>query len=170
MSNEVINTVIVNALLPGIVAGVIGTLIMDLFNFLFARFGIIIKIDNRMIGRMSAGWLRGRFVYKNPTEMKQVTYEKILGFISHYWIGISLSIPYVLGWFLFFNETASAIWAIPYGILTTVASWFFVYPSMGLGVFGLKSHDGIKATLSSLSNHIFYGIGIAVGIVLLLKI
>lgn len=161
MSNELLNVVV-----TGIAVGVIGTIVMDMFNYLFARFGIISKIDISMIGRMTAGWLHGRFIYKNPAEMKQVTYERILGFITHYWIGISLSIPYVLGWLLFFNETVSAIWAIPYGITTTVASWFFVYPSMGFGIFGSKSPDGFKATFSSFLNHLFYGIGLAIGIII----
>jgi hypothetical protein len=33
---------------------------------------------------------------------------------------------------------------------------------MGFGAFGKRSPDGIKAVLSSLANHFFYGIGLAV--------
>jgi len=54
------------------------------------------------------------------------------------------------------------IWALIYGVATTVASVFFVYPSMGLGVFGWRSPEGIKAPLSSLANHFFFGLGMAV--------
>jgi hypothetical protein len=148
----------------GFISGVIGTLVMDLFNFLFSRIGIIAKIDIRMIGRMAAGWLRGRFIYESPAEMKQVANEKLLGFVTHYAIGISLALPYLLGCHLFIGGGVSAIWAISYGILTTVASWFLVYPSMGLGICGLKSPEKFKATFSSLANHLFYGIGLAIGI------
>jgi hypothetical protein len=35
---------------------------------------------------------------------------------------------------------------------------------MGFGVFGLKSPQGLKATFSSLANHLFYGIGLAVSL------
>jgi len=52
-------------------------------------------------------------------------------------------------------------------MLTTVASWFLVYPSMGLGICGRRSPDGIKAPSSSFFNHLFYGIGITIGIILL---
>ena len=48
MSNELLNVVV-----TGIAAGVIGTIVMDMFNYLFARFGIISKIDINMIGRMA---------------------------------------------------------------------------------------------------------------------
>ena len=53
------------------------------------------------------------------------------------------------------------ILALIYGVATTVAFVFFVYPSMGLGVFGWRSPEGIKAPLSSLANHFFFGLGMA---------
>lgn len=167
MSNEVINTVLVDAVITGIGVGVIGTIVMDILNFVFARVRIISKIEISMIGRMTAGWLRGRLFYNNPAEMKQVKNEKFIGILSHYMIGISLALTYVLFCHLFNNETVSATWAIPYGILTTVASWFFVFPSMGLGIGGFKSPDKLKATFSSLANHLFYGIGMAIGLAVL---
>jgi hypothetical protein len=37
---------------------------------------------------------------------------------------------------------------------------------MGLGVFGRRSPDGIKAPLSSLANHLFFGVGMAVAVAL----
>ena len=162
MSNEILN-----AMVTSITAGVIGTIVMDMLNFLFARVGIISKIDIRMIGRMTAGWKSGRFLYKNPGEMNQVSNEVFFGYISHYAIGISLALPYVFGWYLFIGGSVSTLWAVPYGILTTVASWFLVYPSMGLGVCGVKSPEKLKATYSSLANHLFYGIGMAVGITII---
>jgi hypothetical protein len=51
-----------------------------------------------------------------------------------------------------------------YGIATTVASLFLVFPALGMGVCGRRSPEGIKSPLSSLANHLFYGLGLAVGI------
>ena len=104
-----------------ILAGVLGTLAMDLLNNLAARTGKFLKIDVAMIGRMAAGWKRGRFRYGHPEEMATVP-----------------------------NEPA---WAVLYGMATTAASFFFVYPSMGLGVFGRRSPDIIKAFITPLANH-----------------
>lgn len=98
--------------------------------------------------------------------MNQVSNELFFGYISHYAIGIALALPYVFGWHLFIGGPVSVIWTIAYGILTTVASWFLVYPSMGLGVCGRLSPEGIKASLSSLANHLFYGVGMTIGIAL----
>ena len=57
-------------IVTGVAAGVLGTFVMDSLNNLFARIGMISKIDVGMIGRMSAGWVRGRFCYRHPGEME----------------------------------------------------------------------------------------------------
>jgi uncharacterized membrane protein YeaQ/YmgE (transglycosylase-associated protein family) len=147
-----------------VVAGVLGTLAMDSLNLLIARTGMLLRIDMGMIGRMAAGWARGRFRYGHPGEMEQVANEKLYGYVTHYTIGVGLAVPYVVGWALLVGGPASPSWAVAYGVATTVASYFFVYPSMGLGVFGRRSPEGIKAPLSSLANHVFHGVGLAIGI------
>ena len=150
----------------GVVAGVLGTLMMDSLNLLCARTGMIAKIDVAMIGRMAAGWARGRFCYEHPSEVAPVANEKLYGYVTHYSIGVGLAVPYLLGWNLLVGGPASPAWAIAYGVGTTVASHFFVLPSMGLGVFGRRSPEGTELALSSLANHLFYGVGLAVGIAL----
>jgi uncharacterized membrane protein YeaQ/YmgE (transglycosylase-associated protein family) len=150
----------------GVVAGVLGTLMMDSLNLLSARTGMLSKIDVGMIGRMAVGWSRGRFRYGHPSEMEQVANEKLYGYVTHYTIGVGLAVPYVLGSDLLIGGPASPVWALAYGVATTVASYFFVFPSMGLGVFGRRSPEGGRAPLSSLANHLFYGVGLAVGVAL----
>ncbi len=149
----------------GVVAGVLGTLVMDSLNHLFSRTGMISKIDVGMIGRMAAGWAHGRFRYGHPSEMEHVANEKLYGYLTHYAIGVGLAVPYVIGWDLLVGGPASPVWALAYGVATTVASYFFVFPSLGLGVCGRRSPEGIRAPLSSLANHLFYGVGLAVGVV-----
>ena len=153
--------------MTGVIVGVMGTVAMDALNLLFARTGMLVKIDVRMIGRMAAGWVRGRFRYGHPSEMQQVAHEKWSGYVVHYTIGVTLAVPFVLGWDYWVGGRVSPTWALGYGILTTVASYFFVFPSMGFGVCGRRSPDGIRAPLSSLANHIFYGFGLAIGVALI---
>jgi len=159
--------VITDIVIVGIVAGVLGTLAMDLLNLLFARTGMISRIDVRTIGRMAAGWVRGRFRYGHPSEMTPVASEKLYGFVTHYSIGVSLALPYVFAWDRLVGGPASPMWALAYGVATTAASYFFVFPSMGMGILGRRSPDGIKAPLSSLANHTFYGAGLAIGVALM---
>ena len=56
---------LMDIIIIGTLAGVLGTIAMDLLNYLFARSGLLLRIDVRMIGRMSAGWARGRFRYRH---------------------------------------------------------------------------------------------------------
>jgi len=148
----------------GVVAGVMGTLAMDSLNYLVARTGVLAKIDVRMIGRMAAGWARGRFRYQRPGEIAQTANETLHGYLTHYAIGVSLALVYVFGWELLIGGPASPIWAVAYGVATTAAAYFFILPSMGLGVCGRLSPEGVKVPLSSLANHLFYGVGLAVGV------
>ena len=73
----------------------------------------------------------------------------------------------MLGWDRLVGGPASPGWAFAYGLATTAASWFLVFPSMGLGAYGKRSPEGFRATLSSLLNHLFYGAGLAFAFVLL---
>jgi hypothetical protein len=88
----------------------------------------------------------------------------LFGYVAHYGIGLVLAAIFVIGWDQFIGGTISPLWAVVYGFATTVISEFFVYPSMGLGICGRRSPDGIKASLSPLANHLFFGIGIAIAI------
>ena len=151
-------------IIKGVIAGVLGTLMMDSLNFLFARTGMLLKIEVGMIGRMTAGWTRGRFRYRHPSEIEKVANETLYGYIAHYIIGVGLALPFLLGWDLLVGRPTSSGWALTYGVATTAASYLIVYPSMGLGVFGKRSPEGIRALLSPLANHLFYGVGLAVGI------
>jgi len=129
---------------------------------------MISKIDVGMIGRMAAGWTRGRLRYGHPSEMEEVANEKAYGYVTHYAIGLGFAVPYVLGWHVVVGGPVSPAWAIAFGVATTAASWFFVYPSMGFGAFGRRSPDGLRAILSPLANHLFFGLGMAAGIALVL--
>ncbi len=126
-------------IVTGVVAGVLGTLVMDSLNFLFARAGMVSKIDVGMIGRMAAGWAHGRFRYGHPSEIDQVEHEMIYGCVTHYTIGVGLAVPFVLGWDFLVGGPASPVWALSYGIATTVASlfsfslpWGWVWPAGAL--------------------------------------
>ncbi len=148
------------------VAGILGTVAMDLLNNLVVRTGVFLKIDVVMIGRMAWGWTRGRFRYGHPDEMEQVPNEMIYGYLAHFGIGVGLAIPFVFAWDLWIGGPVSPACAVLYGFATTAASFFFVYPSMGLGVCGWRSPERIKAFISPLANHLFYGVGLAGGVTL----
>ncbi|MBD3402959.1 DUF2938 family protein [candidate division GN15 bacterium] len=155
-----------NLLITIVAAGVLGTLVMDALNYLFARTGLILKIDVRLIGRMTVGWVKGRFRYAGPDQMEPSPHERSIGLAAHYGIGLALAAIYCIGWNLLAGEPISALGAVVYGFATTAISEFFVYPSMGLGVCGCRSPERMRAAISPLANHLFFGIGMACGVAL----
>jgi len=157
----------VNPILLGIMAGIAGTLVMDVMNHVLSRMGVVLNIDIRMIGRVSAGWMHGRFRYRCPQEIEEAGGEWVLGYVTHYSISVLFALIYVLGWHFLIGGPLSVGWALVYGIATTIASQCLVFPSMGLGLFGWQSPHGLRAPLSSLANHTFFGIGMALAIALL---
>jgi hypothetical protein len=154
-------------ILTAVAAGVLGTLVMDALNVVVAGTGLIARIDVATIGRMSAGWARGRFRYRRPDEMRPVAREKLLGVLTHYAIGVGLALPLVVGWDLAVGTPLPPVWMFAYGVATTAASWFLVYPSMGLGILGSRSPEPVRSALSSLANHVFYGAGMAAAVALM---
>jgi len=148
----------------GVVAGVLGTLVMDTMNHLLARTGMLLKIDAATIGRMAAGWARGRFFYRHPGEMKHVPHEILYGYFTHYAIGTILALVFVFAWRFLIGGPAPPVWALAYGFGTTVVSLFFVYPSMGMGVLGRRSPERIRSFFTPLANHLFFGVGMAVAV------
>lgn len=156
-----------NSIWIGVLGGIVGTFVMDFLNALCARTGIILPIDRRMIGRLAHGWLRGRFVYEQPGDVPSVRRELMYGYGAHYLIGIVLAVAYTVGWNALIGGTASPTWAVAYGVGTTGAAYFFLFPSIGLGVCAARSPRGIKLPLSSLVNHLFYGLGLGAALALL---
>jgi hypothetical protein len=118
-----------------------------------------------MIGRMPAGWAHSSLRHSHPNEMQQVANGKLHGYITNYAIGVNL-VPFTLGWDIFVGSPASPVWTLIYGVATMVSAVFFVCPSMGLGLFGWRSPESIRAPLSSMANHLFFGQGMAAAVAL----
>ena len=101
-----------NLVIMGVVAGVVGTLVMDVMNHVFSRVGILQRIDISMIGRMSAGWVQGRFLYRHPDEIQRAAHERLLGWFTHHVISVLFALLYVFGWYFLADGPVSAIGAL----------------------------------------------------------
>jgi MFS family permease len=152
----------------GIAIGVLATLIMDQMNELVSGWKWIAHTDRRFLGRVAYQWAHGRFVHDSPKQLPTVPQEAIYGILYHYGIGIILALT-----FLFLSQRLwkRIEWRVApiYGVLTTVFAWFWLFPSVGLGVAGHRAH-GVNLALTSFVNHVFYGLGLAFGCWLVSKL
>ncbi len=151
---------------PGVdavVVGVVGTLTMDLVGAVLQRAGIVRMLP---IGRWVAYLARGKARHEDITKSPKVRGELPLSLV-HYLIGIALAAFYLaaVGWF---GLGSPAWWtAIPYGVATSILPYVLMFPSMGYGFFGLKGQPKYFLLRQSLVNHFFFGVGLALGTLLL---
>ncbi len=143
-------------------AGVLGTVAMDLGSAAAEPIGISRKTNPRLIGRWVFHLLQGRFSHPETiVACPEVIGEVPLGWIAHYGIGSLLGLIY--GYLLIICPLDPKDWIDPilYGVLTTVFAWFFLFPSMGFGWLGSNAPKEAALIRTSLVNHLFYGLGMA---------
>ena len=153
-------------ILLGGAAGLLATLVMDLGNRVVAATGAIGRIDPIMIAQMASGWVRLRFRYASPMELPVVENAPVKGLIAHYIIGAGFGILWAL-----VGGARAPFWAtILFGVATSGGALFMLMPWLGMGVLGRRIPQGPRIVKSSLVNHFFYGIGLALGFAILLPI
>lgn len=153
--------------IEAILMGIVATLVMDLLAVLFARIKVIHPlVGPKEIGRWALYMLRVKFVHEDIRKTKALSNEKPAALLSHYLIGIALA-----GLYLLIELQVPVIrdqsWApLLFGLATVVLPWFWLYPSMGLGVLASKAPKRSPYIVTSLVNHTDFGLGFLLWIVL----
>jgi hypothetical protein len=92
--------------------------------------------------------------------------EKLWCLISHYLIGIALAGAYlalVLNMALIREQT----WmSLVFGIATVCFPWFWLLPSIGIGIMASKSPNRSQIIRTNLVNHTNFGLGLFIWIVI----
>jgi len=155
---------ITNTIKHSILIGVFSTLFMDLTAQILSSFNIIGNIKFNFLGRLSTGWLQGKFIYDSAADILPIPYEWYVGMFAHYTIGS------ILAFFMLFilhkiepeKQIHKITLPIIYGMLTTVFAWFWLAPSVGFGWCGIHAPESTKFVQTSLTNHLTFGIGLAI--------
>ena len=150
-----------------ILMGIFATYFMDIL----AKYLVKIKfvraaIEPHIPGRWVLYMLKGKFIHKDIRQKPALKNEKLTTIISHYLIGIAL-----IGIYLFLELKIPAIraqlWtALVFGITTVLLPWLWLYPSIGIGFLASKSKNKSDYIIFSIINHINFGIGMTIWIVI----
>lgn len=140
--------------------GIGATLVMDLWNAFLKRAFEIASLDYCLLGR----WLRhmqtGTFAHARIAAAAPKRYECAAGWVAHYSIGIAFATAFVMLMSPSWLARPTLLPALVYGIATVVFPFFFMQPSLGLGVASSKAPKPMQARLKSLATHILFGIGL----------
>jgi hypothetical protein len=148
-----------------VLVGFLSTLLMDVGSALVRRAGFTAGLPPRLIGRWFALLARGQLSHRTIAEARAVPGELPLALITHYLIGITLTLAFCALLATSGLRPAPATGfalALGYGVLTNLLPWLWMFPSMGFGVFGRSGPPEMMLLRSSFVNHIIFGLGLAV--------
>lgn len=147
----------------GVPAGVLATITMDAAMVAAGRFGGMVSTSGRlgpdMIGRWTAGLLRGRWRRADISREPAQRGELALGLATHYVTGVVLTQAFLLlpsRW----HGIQGFLAGTAYGVSTAVLPLLVMFPSMGYGWFGLRSGEAGRLNRVMLVGHVAFGVGI----------
>ena len=149
---------LVNAALLGSGA----TALTDVWVWLRKRLFGIPAADYRLVGRW-IGWLtRGRFHHERIAATPAIRGERLIGWASHYLIGIAFAAALLAIVGLEWAERPTLGPALLLGIATVGAPFLLMQPGMGLGIAASRAPRPAVARFNSLVMHAVFGAGLYV--------
>lgn len=148
-------------LFEAILSGLWATCFMDFIARILSGRGLIYPfIIPEAMGRWFLYMFKGKFKHEDINRTPAIIHEKSWYYLSHYLIGIFLAGLYLL---LIdkHQEIRAHVWLAPvYGILTVSLPWFWLLPSVGLGIMGKKSAKQNLILRTNFINHTNFGLGL----------
>ena len=144
-------------------AGLVGSIFMDVTENYFSKKGISSGVKVNHIGRWFLGMLKGNFKHKDIDTSAVMNHEIKAGMFFHYVLaggGIAFLYPillYITGLGLNVNHI---MYATVFGFLTNVFPWFWMMPSFGWGIAGLKKPSKSETVVAPTLSHLMYGLGL----------
>lgn len=139
--------------------GIGATALMDAWLLLLSRLGLP-ATGLATVGRWVGHFARGRFAHHAISKAAPIPFERGIGWLTHYVIGVVYAAGLVgLQDTAWLHEPAF-LPALLFGLLTVAAPWFLMQPAMGAGFLGLKTPTPLKNGVRTLANHAVFGAGL----------
>lgn len=146
--------------LSPIFIGIGATLTFDLWGLFLKHIFKIPPSNFCLVGRWIQYMPEGVFRHANIGSAPQKSGECVVGWVTHYMIGIVFAITFLAltgrDWLLHPNLLTALI----FGIFTVAAPFFIMQPAFGLGVAATNAPNPTQARIRSLMNHTIFGFGI----------
>lgn len=147
-----------------LVTGIIGTVVLDLWQLLYRRLTGLPPTSWAMIGRWVGHFRDGQFVQQDIGKAAPVRNEAILGWVVHYVVGIGYAVAYLVLTRLLGTEP-SLVSAVLFGAISVSVTWFLIEPILGAGVMAANVPDEVRAKvrIQDFTSHLSIGLGIYLG-------
>lgn len=153
-------------LLHGAMAGIAGTLAMDIGAGLLRTSRLTAGVPLESLAKWFASVLRGQPFHESIalSSIPALPFPAVLAL--HYAIGAALGIGFVVLCAILGVTQRRWAWALGYGFVTNALPWLVMFPAMGYGFFGSEGPAEFLLFRSSLLNHLCYGAGLALFVTL----
>jgi hypothetical protein len=142
-----------------VLIGVGATIVMDLWALLLRQFGIP-SLNFALLGRWLGHLPEGRWIHQSIAKATPVRGELLIGWCTHYSIGISFSAVLLATFGLDWARSPSLLPALFIGIGTVLAPLFVLQPALGAGIASSKTPTPLFNCIKSLVTHTVYGFGL----------
>jgi hypothetical protein len=153
--------------LRNVIIGVLATVIMDVLSAVSFKLRLIAPLSPRLIGRWFASVGRGQLLHSDIAQTTAINHERAIVAPVHYAIGVTLALMYLFACASLGLDSRKPITALVFALCTNTFPWLVMFPSMGFGWFGTHGPPGTRLFQSSLVSHVFYGVGLWLGVSLL---
>ena len=147
-------------LVRGVLLGVAGAALMDVWAWLARRRFGIRGLDYALLGRWIGHMPQGRLVHRRIADAPPIPGERPLGWLAHYAIGVTFALLLLAVWGPDWAHAPTILPAMLVGLGTIVAPWLVMQPAMGAGIAGSRTPDPRATRLRNLATHAVYGLGL----------
>ncbi len=149
-----------NILICTVITGIGATGAVDSWAIARRRWLGVPVPDYGLVGRWIGHMPRGQFTHASIKTAAAIPGEAMIGWISHYLIGIGFAalLPAVWGPEWFRNPTPGP--ALLLGIATVAAPFLLMQPGMGAGIAASRTPNPTAARLHSVLTHAIFGVSL----------
>lgn len=146
--------------MPALVLGAGATATMDAWTVARRRLLGVPLPDYGLVGRWIAHLARGRFRHDRIAASPPVRHERLIGWSSHYAIGIAFAGLLLAAGGLEWVAHPTPGLALAVGIATAAAPFFLMQPGMGAGIAASRTPRPAAARVQTLVTHAVFGLGL----------
>ncbi|MCG6149963.1 DUF2938 domain-containing protein [Leptospira levettii] len=151
---------LVSITIQTILIGIGATMAMDLWRFFLQKTFKVNSLDLGLLGRWVGYCAKGKFFHSPIAKSAVIPGESIIGWISHYAIGIFFASLLPIIWGVNWLENPTIEEPFFLGLSTIIAPWFLMQPAMGIGIAASKTPKPFQVRIRNIAIHTVYGLGL----------
>lgn len=140
--------------------GFISTFIADLITIIVKTIVKIPSLDFAWVGRWVLYINKGQYWHQTIIQSPALPYEKIVGWLVHYLIGIITAGIMLWSYPLFTSILSIESYAFLFGIITIILPFAIMQPAFGFGFAACKTPQPNIAHFRSFLFHLYLGFGL----------